>query len=99
MIFQWQLFVLLMAVAILVPAFGQRMTTDVYGERHIYYTWLPVLVIALPMIYMAGTRSRTTLSFGDTSAYLNSFREAPTSLSALFASFSDDTKDKGFEAW
>ena len=99
MIFQWQLFVLLMAVAILVPAFGQRMTTDVYGERHIYYTWLPVLVIALPMIYMAGTRSRTTLSFGDTSAYLNSFREAPTSLSALFASFTDDTKDKGFEVF
>lgn len=96
MIFQWQLFVLLIAIAILTPMFGQRIMVNTYGEKQIHYTWIPVLALAIPMIYMAGTRSRTVLNFGDTSAYLSSFASAPTSLTELFASFTDDTKDKGF---
>ena len=99
MIFQWQLFVLLIVIAILAPMLGQRTMVNSYGEKQIHYTWIPILVLAIPMIYMAGTRSRTALNFGDTSAYLSSFISAPTSLSELFASFTEDTKDKGFEVF
>lgn len=99
MIFQWQLFVLLVAIAILTPMFGQFVTVDTYGEKQLHYGWIPVLVLVIPMVYMAGTRSRTGLEFGDTSAYLSSFTSAPTSLTELFASFTDDTKDKGFEVF
>ena len=99
MIFQWQLFVLLIVIAILAPMLGQRIMVNSYGEKQIHYTWIPILVLAIPMIYMAGTRSRTALNFGDTSAYLSSFISAPTSLSELFVSFTEDTKDKGFEVF
>lgn len=97
MIFLWQLFLLLIAVALLANMMRQRTIVDVYGEKQIHYTWLPVLVIAIPMIYIAGTRGSIAPDFGDTTAYLQAFRAAPTSLVELFASFTEDTKDRGFE--
>lgn len=99
MVFLWQLFILLIAVAILTPMMGQRMVVNVYGEKQIHYTWLPVLAVTLPLIYIAGTRRSIAPDFGDTTSYLLSFREAPTSLVELFASFTDETKDKGFEVF
>lgn len=99
MIFQWQLFVLLIGIAILAPMLGQRYEVKCYGNRESRYGWFPVLALAIPLIYLAGTRSRTVLNFGDTSAYLSSFTSAPISLTELFASFTDDTKDKGFEVF
>ncbi|MGN0417673.1 EpsG family protein [Anaerostipes faecalis] len=99
MIFQWQLFVLLIVVAILTPLMGQRVLVNVYGEKQIHYTWLPVMAIAIPLIYMAGTRVRTLPDFGDTTSYLLAYRNAPTSLTELIASFTEDTKDKGFEVF
>ena len=99
MIFQWQLFALLIVVAVLATVMGQRIRVQVYGEQQIHYTWLPVLILVIPMVYMAGTRSKTVPEFGDTSAYLLSFNNATTSLSELFSSFTEDTKDKGFEVF
>ena len=74
MFFLWQLFLLLIAVAILAVVMGQREIVDVYGEKQIHYTWLPVLAIAIPMIYVAGTRRSIVPDFGDTTAYLLAFR-------------------------
>lgn len=99
MIFHWQLFVLLIAIAVLAPVMGQCVSVNLYGERQTHYTWIPVLVLTVPMVYMAGTRSKTVLEFGDTSAYLEAFRTATTSLPELFASFTEDSKDKGFSVF
>ena len=93
MIFQWQLFALLIVSAMIALMMGQRVQVNVYGEKQIHYTWLPVLILTIPMIYMAGTRSKTVLEFGDTSAYLESFKNATTSLTELFASFTEEGKD------
>lgn len=97
MVFLWQLFLLLIIVALYVALSGTHTIIDKYGEKKIYFSWWQVLIIAVPMIYMAGIRRRIVSDFGDTTAYYMSFRDAPTSLSELFASFTDDTKDKGFE--
>ena len=96
MIFQWQLFVVLMAVAIFTPMMGQCIAVNVYGTTEYKYTWLPVLIVAVPMIYLAGTRCQTLVNFGDTSAYLSGFKNAPTSLTVLIGSFTDKSKDIGF---
>ena len=48
MIFQWQLFVLLVAIAILTPMFGQFVMVDTYGEKQLHYGWIPVLVLVIP---------------------------------------------------
>ena len=96
MIFQWQLFVLLIVIALFATAMNMYREVNVYGNEQIRYNWFPVLVLAIPMIYMSGTRSKTMPDFGDTSAYLSSFRNAPTSLGELFKSFTEDSRDKGF---
>ena len=99
MVFLFLLFLLLIVVAILAVLMRQREVVTVYGEKQLHYTWLPVLAIMIPLIYTAGTRRRIAPDFGDTTAYLLAFREAPTSLTELFASFTEDTKDKGFEVF
>lgn len=96
MIFQWQLFVLLIVIAVLAPMLGQCYAIKSYGNREIRYGWLPVLALAIPLIYLAGTRVNYLLNFGDTSAYLIGFNESPTSVAAVMNSVTDDTKDVGF---
>lgn len=99
MIFQWQLFALLIAVAMFVAVTGQYAIVNSYGIKEKRYNWLPVLIITIPMIYMAGTRSTTLVHFGDTAAYLSGFSEAPTSLPTLFARITEDSKDIGFSVF
>lgn len=96
MIFQWQLFVLLIGIAVLAPMLGQCYEVKCYGNREIRYGWLPVLALAIPLIYLAGTRVNYLLNFGDTSAYLIGFNESPTSVSAVINNVTEDTKDVGF---
>lgn len=96
MIFQWQLFVLLIAIAVLAPMLGQCYEVKNYGNREIRYGWLPVLALAIPLIYLAGTRVNYLLNFGDTSAYLAGFNESSTSVIAVLNSVTDETKDAGF---
>ena len=96
MIFQWQLFVLLIGIAVLAPMLGQCYEVKCYGNREIRYGWLPVLALAIPVIYLAGTRVNYLLNFGDTSAYLIGFNESPTSVSAVINNVTEDTKDVGF---
>ena len=96
MIFQWQLFVLLIVIAVLAPVLGQCYEVKFYGNREIRYGWFPVLTLAIPLIYLAGTRVNYLLNFGDTSAYLIGFNESPTSVASVLNRVTDDTKDVGF---
>ena len=92
MVFQWYLFVLLVAVAIFAPAAGQTYTVVSCGQRETRYRWGAVLAIVIPLIYLAGTRD----NIGDTGAYRSGFHSAEVSFSQLMAYFAEDTKDKGF---
>ena len=96
MIFQWQLFILLIVIAVLAPMLGQCYEIKFYGNREIRYGWLPVLAFAIPLIYLAGTRVNYLPNFGDTSTYLIGFNESPTSVGAVINGITDDSKDIGF---
>lgn len=92
--FQWYLFVLIFTVGLLANMTRQTYTVNSYGQREQRYGWLPVLIILVPLIYLAGTRD--DMGFGDTSAYRIGFHDLPSSLSGLSGYFTDDSKDKGF---
>lgn len=92
MVFQWYLFVLLAAVAIFASAAGQTYTIEVHGRREVRYSWVPVLIIMIPLIYLAGTRA----NIGDTAAYRISFHNMSTSFSELLDALAGESKDKGF---
>lgn len=93
MIFQWYLFVLLIAVAWFASATRQTYTIEFYGWEETRYKWLPVLLIAVPLIWLAATRAD---GFGDTAAYRISFRNLPSSLLNISDIINEDTKDPGF---
>lgn len=92
MVFQWYLFVLLIAVAIFSTVKQQTYTVAVCGGRERRWTWLPALMIAIPLIYLAGTRP----DIGDTRAYRNSFFSITASLSEIPNILAAEEKDKGF---
>lgn len=92
--FQWYLFVLIFAVGLFANITGQVYTENSYGQREQRYGWLPVLIILVPLIYLAGTRD--DMGFGDTSAYRMGFHNLPSSLSGLSGYFTENSKGKGF---
>lgn len=93
MIFQWQLFVLLLVVGIFVYLTGMQNTVNSYGQVEQRYALIPALVVAIPLIYLAGTRGD---NIGDTNAYRTSFLDMPSSISQIPGYISSDMKDKGF---
>lgn len=96
MIFQWQLFALLIVLAILSELVGMRYKVyDNTGQEYRYH-WIIALIIAVPMIVMAGRRIITMVNFGDTAAYLSGFRNAPTTILEYLSSVNDTSKDIGF---
>lgn len=92
MVYQWYLFVLLAVVGLLAPAAGQTYTVTSNGRREQRYRWGAVLLIAVPLIWLAGTRA----NIGDTGAYRAGFLNMTPSLSEIATFFKEDTKDKGF---
>lgn len=92
--FQWYLFVLIFGVGLFANMTRQTYTVNSYGQKEQRYGWIPVLIILIPLVYLAGTRA--DMGFGDTSAYRTSFHELPSSLHGLSGYFTDDSKDKGF---
>ena len=92
--FQWYLFVLIFGVGLLANMTRQTYTVDFYEQRELRYEWAPVLMILVPLIYLAGTRD--DMGFGDTSAYRSGFHATPSSLSGLVGYFTDSSKDRGF---
>lgn len=96
MIFQWQLFVLLMVVGAFVYMTGLQNTVNSYGQIEKRYTLIPVLVVAIPLIYLAGTRGN---DIGDTYAYRTAFQGMPTSIAQISTYLAEHTKDKGFSVF
>lgn len=92
MVFQWYLFVLLIAVAIFAQVAHQTYTVKIEGRKELRYGWIPVLMIALPLIYLAGTRA----NIGDTGAYRSAFLSMDASWSGFLNIMEEDSKDKGF---
>lgn len=93
MIYQWYIFVILLAICFFSEITNQVYFVDLYGKREKRYSWIPAVAIAIPLIYFAGTRAD---GFGDTSAYRSNFLGLPSSLSGLSGYFTDKSKDKGF---
>lgn len=93
MVFQWQLFALLVAVGIFVYIRRLYNTVDFYGQIEHRYMLAPTLIIAIPLIYLAGTRNN---SIGDTYAYRDSFINMPSSITQISTYVTSDMKDKGF---
>lgn len=92
MVFQWYLFVLLIAVAMFAKIANQVYTVKIEGREEVHYGWIPVLMIALPLIYLAGTRT----NIGDTGAYRSSFLSMDASWNGFLNIIEEDSKDKGF---
>lgn len=96
MVFQWYLFVLLVAVAFFAKATGQTHTIEVHGRIETRYNWLPVLMITIPLIVVAALRKS---GFGDTAAYIIWFRNAPATFSGIPEVLAKEGKDKGFDVF
>lgn len=92
MVFQWYLFVLLLAVWFLAPRLGQTYTVKVLGHKEIHYSWVSVLAITIPLIWLAGTRT----DIGDTAAYRRMFRALSGNLSEIASVLDVEGKDRGF---
>lgn len=90
--FQWYLFVLLIVVALYAQIVHQTYTVNIEGRQELRYGWIPVLMVMIPLIYLAGTRT----NIGDTAAYRSAFLSMDVSLTNLRGILESDTKDKGF---
>ena len=92
MVFQWYLFVLVAVTAIFAKYAGQTYTIEVHGRTESRYGWVPVLMITVPLIILAGTRP----NIGDTYAYRVAFLNMESSIGEILASTG---KDKGFSVF
>ena len=92
MFFQWYLFVLLAVVWFLAPRIGQTYTVTILDHKEKRYGWLPVLSVAIPLIYLAAVRD----DFSDTSAYRASFLALSEDLSSISSVWDIEGKDRGF---
>lgn len=97
MVFQWYLFVLLLAVAWFASAAHQTYTIEINGRTEMRYGWVPVLCVLIPLILLAGTRA----NIGDTAAYRSGFLNLDPSVSGLKEMMTVSSKDKGYSifAW
>ena len=93
MIFHWYLFLLVILAGILANYAGMTETITINGEKEHRYTWLPVLLVVIPMILTTAMRSS---AIGDTSAYIAGFRNTIPSFSSIPTLLAQEGKDKGF---
>lgn len=92
MVYQWYLFVLLISVSIVTQMTHQTYTVNIEGRREMRYRWISVLMIVIPLIYLAGTRP----NIGDTGAYRSGFLSMDVSLTGFQQIMETHSKDKGF---
>lgn len=95
MVYQWFVFVLIAGVAIFSTMANQIYEVNSFGQREKRYSWISAMLIAIPLIYLAGTRDNMN-GWGDTFAYRSSFKNLPDTIFLLKDYITDDTKDKGF---
>lgn len=93
MIFQWYLFAILFGVYLFSHMTDQVYKVEVAGEREERVKWFSVLVLVAVLSYVAATRAD---NFGDTYAYMLSFRGTSGNLADIPAVFTAAGKDRGF---
>ena len=81
--------------AVLGRVFPRREERAPTGGTEPRWQWLPALMLIIPLVVWAGFRAD---GFGDTAAYRNAFRAAPTGLSALVPYVTAQSKDWGYAA-
>ena len=82
-------------MAVFSLAAGTHRKEQVLGRTERRPTWFYVLLVILPLIIFAGTRS---LSFGDGYAYWASYRSIPDSLAGKIQHVQSGSKDQGYYA-
>lgn len=92
MVYQGYLFVLLFGVALFGKLAQQTCTVNIEGRQEVRYKWITVLMITIPLIYLAGTRP----NIGDTGAYRSAFLSLDASQTAFLEIMRANSKDKGF---
>lgn len=68
---------------------------NICGKTEYRWQWLPAIGLAMPYFLWAAGRK----SFGDTYAYVNTFRNMPSTLNEIIPYIIDTKKDKGFYAF
>lgn len=81
--------------AVLGHTAGMHRRENILGKEGRRATWIYVMIVTLPLIAMAVTRSNY---FGDTSAYIADYRSIPGSMSGKMEYIRSHTKDTGFYA-
>ena len=81
--------------AVLGHTAGMHRRENVLGKEERRATWQYAIIVILPLIAMAVTRSNY---FGDTGMYISDFRSIPSSLSGKLDYIRSHTKDTGFYA-
>ncbi len=77
----------------LLSVFIPKKRETILGVSVSRWRWTAAVILAVPYVLWTGYRSN---SFGDTHVYRLMFENVPSSLSALPAYLSEETKDKGY---
>lgn len=89
----WWLLIWLFTGGVVLAALIPKKSERVLGTLEERWRIVPAVLLVLPYIIWAGYRSD---NFGDTYAYREIFKEAPSSLSGLITYVENADKDKGF---
>lgn len=89
----WWLLIWLFTGGVVLAALIPKKSERVLGTLEERWRIVPAVLLVLPYIIWAGYRSD---NFGDTYAYREVFKEAPSSLSGLITYVENADKDKGF---
>ena len=89
----WWLLIWLFLAGAIDMAVVPKQEEIVLGRRCIRWNWLPATVLTLPYVIWAAWRP---VGFGDTFAYRNGFRRAPSVLSDVWSYVTAQSKDRGY---
>lgn len=89
----WWLLIWLFTGGIVLALYFPKHREMVCGKMETRWGIVPAVLMAVPYIVWAGYRSD---AFGDTAAYRESFKNAPSSLAEIGSYMNTVTKDKGF---
>ncbi|MDO5408951.1 MAG: EpsG family protein [Lachnospiraceae bacterium] len=88
----WWLLIWIFAVGGTMAISMPKQKEMIYGKQEYRWSWPAVIIVALPYVIWAATRT----DFGDSIAYAKIFKEVPSVISDIPMYLSEHTKDKGF---
>ena len=95
MIYHWYVFLLLVVAYLTGNIPGYSSNVEFAGTTKKEYRWLPILVLIIPLILLAGNRGHMN-GFGDSTAYINGYLNSTKNYSSIPSVLMSETKDKGF---